>query len=203
MLNPGIKGSASVAVTAANTAAAMGSGELNVFATPALAALVEKACWQSVAPELDPGCGTVGTKLELAHNAPTPVGMMVRCESELTAVDGRKLTFIAVMYDDVGEVGRATTSALSSRTKSSRRKPTPKRPPNNHSGNSKHSFSNSPTRILRVGLLLCAGACPQCFFAVEVRLFFRLYRAFWGFCAQRQKVRVPSDTIITPCTQHG
>ena len=102
MLNPGIKGSASVAVTAANTAAAMGSGELNVFATPAL------ACWQSVAPELDPGCGTVGTKLELAHNAPTPVGMMVRCESELTAVDGRKLTFSAVMYDDAGEVGRAT-----------------------------------------------------------------------------------------------
>ena len=94
MLNPGIKGSASVAVTAANTAAAMGSGELNVFATPALAALVEKACWQSVAPELDPGCGTVG--------------MMVRCESELTAVDGRKLTFSAVMYDDAGEVGRAT-----------------------------------------------------------------------------------------------
>ena len=82
--------------------------ELNVFATPALAALVEKACWQSVAPELDPGCGTVGTKLELAHNAPTPVGMMVRCESELTAVDGRKLTFSAVMYDDAGEVGRAT-----------------------------------------------------------------------------------------------
>ena len=87
---------------------ARGSGELNVFATPALAALVEKACRQSVAPELDPGCGTVGTKLELAHNAPTPVGMMVRCESELTAVDGRKLTFSAVMYDDAGEVGRAT-----------------------------------------------------------------------------------------------
>ena len=81
---------------------------LEVTATPALAALVEKACWQSVAPELDPVCGTVGTKLELAHNAPTPVGMMVRCESELTAVDGRKLTFSAVMYDDAGEVGRAT-----------------------------------------------------------------------------------------------
>ena len=68
MLNPGIKGSASVAVTAANTAAAMGSGELNVFATPALAALVEKACWQSVAPELDPGCGTVaGTGPQRPH----------------------------------------------------------------------------------------------------------------------------------------
>ena len=54
MLNPGIKGSASVAVTAANTAAAMGSGELNVFATPALAALVEKACWQSACPGAGP-----------------------------------------------------------------------------------------------------------------------------------------------------
>ena len=108
MLNPGIKGSASVAVTAANTAAAMGSGELNVFATPALAALVEKACWQSVAPELDPGCGTVGTKLELTHNAPTPVGMMVRCESELTAVDGRKLTFAVTAYDETGPIGKGT-----------------------------------------------------------------------------------------------
>ena len=108
MLNPGIKGSASVAVTAANTAAAMGSGELNVIATPALAALVEKACWQSVAPELDPGCGTVGTKLELAHNAPTPVGMMVRCESELTAVDGRKLTFAVTAYDEAGPIGKGT-----------------------------------------------------------------------------------------------
>ena len=123
MLNPGIKGSASVAVTAANTAAAMGSGELNVFATPALAALVEKACWQSVAPELDPGCGTVGTKLELAHNAPTPVGMMVRCESELTAVDGRKLTFSAVMYDDAGEVGRATHERFFLLRRNVRRRP--------------------------------------------------------------------------------
>ena len=55
MLTPGIKGHAALRVTTENTALAMGSGELNVFATPALAALVEKACWQSVAPELDPG----------------------------------------------------------------------------------------------------------------------------------------------------
>ena len=108
MLTPGIKGHAALRVTTENTALAMGSGELNVFATPALAALVEKACWQSVAPELDPGCGTVGTKLELAHNAPHTRWHDGRCESELTAVDGRKLTFSAVMYDDAGEVGRAT-----------------------------------------------------------------------------------------------
>ena len=164
MLNPGIKGSASVAVTAANTAAAMGSGELNVFATPALAALVEKACWQSVAPELDPGCGTVGTKLELAHNAPTPVGMMVRCESELTAVDGRKLTFSAVMYDERRlKLAAPPTSALSSRTKSSRRKPTPKRPPNNHSGNSKHSFPTAPPAFYGWGCCFAQGLVRNAF----------------------------------------
>ena len=108
MLNPGIKGSASVAVTAANTAAAMGSGELNVFATPALAALVEKACWQSVAPALEAGSGTVGTKLELEHTAPTPVGMTVTCHSELVAVEGRKLTFKVTLADEKGPVGGGT-----------------------------------------------------------------------------------------------
>lgn len=107
MLTPGIKGTASVTVTAANTAAAMGSGELEVFATPALAALVEQACWQSVAPELDPGCGTVGSRLELDHTVPTPVGLTVRCRCTLTAVEGRKLTFEAVMEDGCGPVGRA------------------------------------------------------------------------------------------------
>ena len=68
MLNPGIKGSASVAVTAANTAAAMGSGELPVLATPAVAALIERACWQSVAAELELDQGTVGTALTLASS---------------------------------------------------------------------------------------------------------------------------------------
>lgn len=107
MLNPGIKGSACVAVTPGNTAAAMGSGELNVFATPALAALVEQACWQSVADALEPGCGTVGTRLELNHTAPTPVGLTVRCDCELSAAEGRRLVFRARMYDDCGEVGSA------------------------------------------------------------------------------------------------
>lgn len=107
MLKPGITGEAAVLVTAANTAAALGSGELNVFSTPALAALVEKACWTAVAPELDPGCGTVGINLNLAHTAATPVGMAVHCECTLTAVEDRKLTFTARCYDDVGEVGHA------------------------------------------------------------------------------------------------
>ncbi len=73
MLNPGIKGSASVAVTAANTAAAMGSGELNVFATPALAALVEKACWQSVAPSWTPAAAPLAPSWNWPTTPPHPL----------------------------------------------------------------------------------------------------------------------------------
>lgn len=105
MLEAGIKGRQTQAVTPENTARAMGSGTLEVFATPALVALAEKTCWQSVAPALDEGSGTVGTRLELDHTAPTPVGMHVTCESELTAVDGRKLVFRVQLYDEAGPVG--------------------------------------------------------------------------------------------------
>ena len=82
MLEAGIRGKQNVTVTPENTAKTMGSGTLNVFATPALVALAEKTCWMSVADALDEGCGSVGTKLELEHTAPTPVGMTVTCESE-------------------------------------------------------------------------------------------------------------------------
>ena len=105
MLETGIRGRQSVAVTPENTAKTMGSGTLNVFAPPALVALAEKTCWMSVADALDEGCGSVGTKLELEHTAPTPVGMTVTCESELTAVEGRKLVFKVSLYDEKGPVG--------------------------------------------------------------------------------------------------
>ena len=59
MLEAGIRGEQSVAVTSENTAKTMGSGTLDVFATPALVALAEKTCWMSVAAALDEGCGTV------------------------------------------------------------------------------------------------------------------------------------------------
>ena len=106
MLEAGIGGRAAVTVTSANTAQAMGSGTLEVFATPALAALAERTCWESVAPHLAPGQGTVGTKLSLEHTAPTPVGMHVTCDSELIAVEGRKLTFTVAMRDEKGPVGQ-------------------------------------------------------------------------------------------------
>lgn len=105
MLQAGIKGLAHQAVTPENTAFALGSGELDVFATPALVALAEKTCWQSVAPYLEAGCGTVGTRMELDHSAPTPLGMTVTCESELLEVDGRRLVFQVRLRDEAGPVG--------------------------------------------------------------------------------------------------
>ena len=107
-LETGIRGEQSVLVTAANTAKTMGSGTLDVFATPALVALAEKTCWMSVADALGEGNGSVGTKLELEHTAPTPVGMTVTCESELVAVEGRKLTFKVALHDEKGPVGGGT-----------------------------------------------------------------------------------------------
>ena len=105
MLEAGISGQAAVTVTSANTARTMGSGTLEVFATPALAALAERTCWESVAPHLTPGQGTVGTKPSLEHTSPTPVGMTVTCTSELLAVNGRTLVFSVAMADDKGPVG--------------------------------------------------------------------------------------------------
>ena len=108
MLTPGIHGHAALRVTTENTAKALGSGELPVLATPAVAALIEKTCWESIAAELELDQSTVGTALTLAHTAPTPVGMVVQCDCTLTAVEDRRLRFTARVYDDVTEVASAT-----------------------------------------------------------------------------------------------
>ena len=75
MLTTGIKGRETVLVTEANSAKSMGSGLLDVFATPAMTALMEMTAWKSVAPYLGEGAGTVGTRLDITHDAPTPLGM--------------------------------------------------------------------------------------------------------------------------------
>ena len=71
-LEPGIRGEQSVSVTAANTAKTMGSGTLDVFATPALVALAEKTCWMSVAPALAEGDGTVARSWSWSTPLPPP-----------------------------------------------------------------------------------------------------------------------------------
>ena len=105
MLEIGIKGIQKTEVCEANSALVMGSGTLNVFATPAMIALMEKTAWKSVAEHLEEGSGTVGTALNVQHTAATPLGMEVTCESELVAVDGRKLTFHIVAKDEAGVIG--------------------------------------------------------------------------------------------------
>ena len=105
ILEPGIKGESEKIVTEDITAGALCSGSLPVFATPAMIAMMEETCFKSIHPMLEEGLGTVGTRLEVDHMSPTPVGMKVRCESMLTEVNGRKLTFDVKVYDEKGLVG--------------------------------------------------------------------------------------------------
>ena len=76
MLQPGIQGRCERLVTQDLTAQAMGSGALPVLATPALAAMMEQAAWESVQPYLEPDQATVGSALRLEHKSPTPLGML-------------------------------------------------------------------------------------------------------------------------------
>ena len=108
MLETGLKGSAQVQVAFENTAAAVGSGALEVFATPSMIALMEKAALESVQPYLEAGQGTVGISLDVAHLAATPVGMTVRAESELTEIDGRMLSFKVAAYAGSERIGEGT-----------------------------------------------------------------------------------------------
>lgn len=92
-----------------NTAAAVGSGLLPVFATPQMIALMENAAVRTLSQaSLEEGQGTVGTRLDVSHDSATPVGMQVWAEAEVTAVDGRKLTFAVTAYDEAGPIGKGT-----------------------------------------------------------------------------------------------
>lgn len=108
MVETGIRGIRTVKVDDGNTAEALGSGTLPVFATPAMIALIEATASQSVAPYLDEGSSTVGTHLDIAHSAASPVGIEVTCETELVEVDRRRLVFSVIVRDTVGEVGSGT-----------------------------------------------------------------------------------------------
>ena len=108
MIETGIKGRQETIVTEENSAKAVGSGTLLVFATPAMIALIEETAWKSVVSSLEEGEGTVGTKLDVAHISATPVGMKVWCETELTEVDRRRLVFTVVVYDEKGKIGEGT-----------------------------------------------------------------------------------------------
>lgn len=101
----GIIGKGEIVVTKDVTAAAIGSGMVDVFATPMMISLMENTCAKSVAPHLQADESTVGTHINVSHCAATPIGMKVYCESELIEIDRRKLTFKVTAYDERGLIG--------------------------------------------------------------------------------------------------
>ena len=104
----GMKGEASTLVEKEDTAQYVGSGSLLVYATPCLAALMEGAACAAIEEALPQGQTSVGTTLNLEHLSATPVGLDVRASAEVTAVEGRKITFAITAFDEAGEIGRAT-----------------------------------------------------------------------------------------------
>ena len=104
----GMKGEASTLVEKEDTAAAVGSGSLLVYATPCMVALMEGAACEAIAAALTGDKTTVGTELSITHLSATPVGLEVRAEAEVTAVDGKVITFQITAYDEAGKSGEGT-----------------------------------------------------------------------------------------------
>lgn len=104
----GMKGQASTLVEREDTAAEVGSGSLMVYATPCMVALMEGAACDAIEEALSETQTTVGTELNIQHISATPVGLEVRAEAEVIAVDGKVITFQLSAYDEAGEIGKGT-----------------------------------------------------------------------------------------------
>ena len=102
----GQKGEVSFTVTIEKTAKSFESGGLDVFATPAMIAAMESAACKAL--QLDEGSTSVGTSVNIKHVSATPVGMKIRAEAEVVAVDGRSVEFIVRAYDEAGLIGEGT-----------------------------------------------------------------------------------------------
>lgn len=107
-LKPGLTGTAETVVRETNTALAMGSGSLHVFATPGMIALMEQAACNAVAACLDEESTSVGTLVNITHNAATGMGQKVTATATLTAVEGRKLVFEITAADEDKQIGKGT-----------------------------------------------------------------------------------------------
>ena len=107
-LKTGIKSVRETTVTQELCANAWGSGGLQVYATPAMIALMENTAWGGVEPYMEEGKTTVGTRLDVSHLSASPVGAHISCEAELTEIDGRRLVFRVTASDDSGLIGEGT-----------------------------------------------------------------------------------------------
>lgn len=108
MLTPGKTGTAETTVGGNNTAKAVGSGSLEVFATPMMIALMEQAACDALISALEPGQTSVGTSISVEHTAASPLGMKITATASVTGVEGRSVTFSLIAYDACGEIGKGT-----------------------------------------------------------------------------------------------
>ena len=103
----GLTYTSTLVISKDHVAAVMGSGDLHVFATPAMVALMENAAMRAVANHLPEGSTTVGAMLNTSHVKPSPVGDEVKATAVLTGIEGRKLTFSVKAEDSKGVIGEA------------------------------------------------------------------------------------------------
>ena len=105
MIQTGLTCKKKITVTPEMTAAAMGSGALEVLATPSMIALMEGTAQEAVQNLLEDGQGTVGTRIDVRHLAATPVGMELTCTAEVTEVDRRRIVFTVKAKDEKEVIG--------------------------------------------------------------------------------------------------
>ena len=104
----GMKGEAVTLAEREDTAAEVGSGSLLVYATPCMVALMEGAACEAIAEALPEEKTSVGTELNISHISATPVGLEVRAEATVTAVEGKVITFEVKAFDEAGPIGSGT-----------------------------------------------------------------------------------------------
>lgn len=115
-IKTGAEASASTMVCSENTALTMGSGSLEVFATPAVVALMEKAACRVLQDSLSEGVTTVGTMMSIEHVSASPVGAEITARAVLTQTDGRKYCFDVEAFDNAGFIARGKHERFSVRT---------------------------------------------------------------------------------------
>ncbi|MBO7302179.1 MAG: thioesterase family protein [Bacteroidaceae bacterium] len=108
MIKEGVEHVSKTIVSVDNTAKALGSGDLDVFATPAMVALMENAAMNAVASFLPEGATTVGAEVNTTHTKPSPIGAEILAKARLVTVEGRKLMFEVEAFDSVGLIGKGT-----------------------------------------------------------------------------------------------
>ena len=104
----GMRGEVFTTAEREDTAQEVGSGDLLVYSTPCMVALMEGAACEAIAEALPDTQTTVGIALNIEHISATPVGLDVRAEAEVTAVEGKVITFAVAAYDEVGQIGKGT-----------------------------------------------------------------------------------------------